>query len=80
MIDDIHKDFEFNKIANTMCICNVMFDYPTTSNYEIYDNSFNDLCKDNISIFTISEIDDVYYTRWIDDKNNKINKCVNDKV
>ena len=80
MIDDIPKDFEFNKIANTMCIFNAMFDYTTISNYEIYDNSSNDLCKDNTSIFTISEIDDVYYTRWIDDKNNKINKCVNDKV
>lgn len=80
MIDDIPKNFKFNKIVNTMCICNVMFDYPTTSNYEIYDNSSNNLCKDNISIFTISEIDDVYYTQWIDDKNNKINKCFNDKV
>ena len=73
MIDDIPKNFDFNKIASAMSICNAMVDFTSVSNYEIYDNSSNDLCKDNISIFTISEIDDVYYTRWIDDKNNKIN-------
>lgn len=80
MIDDIPKNFDFNKIDSAMSICNAMVDFTSVSNYEIYDNSSNYLCKDNISIFTISEIDDVYYTQWIDDKNNKINKCFNDKV
>lgn len=56
MIDDIPKNFEFNKIANTICIFNAMFDYTTISNYEIYDDSSNNLYKDNISIYTISEI------------------------
>ncbi len=54
---------------------------PTNIFYHFDGNADNQFSKhDNISIFTISEIDDVYYTRWIDDKNNKINKCVNDKV